>query len=208
MRHLDAFSAQLVDFVRRMPDDALLALVRAQLGGAVLGGPTLPQVRARVSAAAGAPVDGASSGDASPRAAASSRGAAAKTGRGRRGAAARGAAARGAGGARGAAAKRGGAAKGGARRGRGSAAGRQELLGVVERIVKTSSGVSASEVAKSANVPQSRASSALKELKLAKRIFQGGDRRFARYAGDAKTAQGASDSARKTASGPVSKRKR
>lgn len=196
MRHLDAFSAQLVDFVRRMPDDALLALVRAQLGGAVFGGPTLPQVRAKVSAAAAAPIDGASAGDAPRRA-----GAAAKAGRGRRGAPARAA-----GGARGAAAKKGAAKKGAARRGRGSAAGRQELLGVVERIVKTSTGVSASEVAKSANVPQSRASSALKELKLAKRIYQGGDRRFARYAGDAKTAQGASDSARKTASGPVSKR--
>lgn len=197
MRHLDAFSAQLVDFVRRMPDDALLALVRAQLGGAVFGGPTLPQVRAKVSAAAAAPVDGASAADVAPRRG----GATAKPGRGRRGAPARGA-----GGARGAAAKKGAAKKGAARRGRGSAAGRQELLGVVERIVKTSSGVSASEVAKSANVPQSRASSALKELKLAKRIFQGGDRRFARYAGDAKTAQGASDSARKTASGPISKR--
>ena len=68
--------------------------------------------------------------------------------------------------------------------------------------------MSASEVAKSAGVPQSRASSALKELKLAKRIFQGGDRRFARYAGTASGAQAASDGARRNASGPITKGKK
>jgi hypothetical protein len=80
---------------------------------------------------------------------------------------------------------------------------RQTVLDEVERVVKASQGVSASEVAKAANIPQTRAASALKELKLAKRIFQGGDRRFARYAGDAKTAEQASTTARKTAKGPV-----
>jgi hypothetical protein len=73
----------------------------------------------------------------------------------------------------------------------------------VERIVKASSGVSASDVAKSAGIPQTRAAAALKELKLEKRIFQGGDRRFARYAGDAKQAELASVTARKNASGPT-----
>jgi hypothetical protein len=48
---------------------------------------------------------------------------------------------------------------------------------------------------------------ALKELRTAKRIFQGGDRRFARYAGDAKTAARASVIARTTASGPILKAK-
>jgi hypothetical protein len=84
---------------------------------------------------------------------------------------------------------------------------RQEILTVVERVVKGASGLAASEVAKAAGVPQSRAAAALKELKLAKRIFQGGDRRFARYAGDAKTAEAASLYARKHAAGPQTKKK-
>jgi hypothetical protein len=80
---------------------------------------------------------------------------------------------------------------------------RQDTLNLVEKIVKNSQGVSASDVAKQAGVPQTRAAAALKELKLAKRIFQGGDRRFARYAGDGKTAEQASLNARKNASGPA-----
>ena len=93
-----------------------------------------------------------------------------------------------------------------AKRGRGAAAGRTDLLGSVERVVKSSNGLSASEIAKSAGVPQSRVSSALKELKDAKRVFQGGDRRFARYAGDARTAEQASVNARRTAPGPILKK--
>jgi hypothetical protein len=188
MRQLDAFSAQLVDFVRNMPDDALLALVRAQLAAARPGDPTASQVRARVSAATGA---------FQAAAAAPARGWRARRAQNQE---------RGRGASKRLAKRSAGAAKKAARQVRASAADREKLLESVERIVKTSSGVSASEVAHSASVPQSRASSALKELKLQKRIFQGGDRRFARYAGDAKTAQGASDAARKTASGPVSKR--
>ena len=80
---------------------------------------------------------------------------------------------------------------------------RQELLEAVERVVKSGAGLSASEVARAASIPQTRAAAALKELKLAKRIFQGGDRRFARYAGDLKTAEQASTAARKTAKGPT-----
>ncbi|MFO0759783.1 MAG: hypothetical protein U0359_25065 [Byssovorax sp.] len=80
---------------------------------------------------------------------------------------------------------------------------RQETLNKVEGIVKAGVGMSASEVAKSAGIPQTRAAAALKELKLTKRIFQGGDRRFARYAGDPKQAEAASTTARKTASGPI-----
>ncbi len=85
---------------------------------------------------------------------------------------------------------------------------RQETLDSVERLVKASAGMSASEVAKSAGIPQTRAAAALKELKIAKRIFQGGDRRFARYAGDAKTAESASLNARKNAAGPTSSGKK
>lgn len=80
---------------------------------------------------------------------------------------------------------------------------RQEALDKVERLVKSSDGLSASQVASAAGIPQTRAAATLKELKLAKRIFQGGDRRFARYAGDAKTAEQASLNARQTASGPL-----
>ncbi len=81
-----------------------------------------------------------------------------------------------------------------------------ELLGTVERVVKGGSGLSASQIAKAAGVPQTRVTSALKELKLAKRIFQGGDRRFARYAGDPRTAEQSSVTARQTASGPILKK--
>jgi hypothetical protein len=80
---------------------------------------------------------------------------------------------------------------------------RQEALDKVERIVKSSSGMSASQVASTAGIPQTRAAAVLKELKLARRIFQGGDRRFARYAGDAKTAEQASLGARQNAAGPL-----
>ena len=86
-----------------------------------------------------------------------------------------------------------------------SSAARTELLDKVEKIVRGSSGLSSSQVAKASGVPQPRAAAALKELKLAKRIFQGGYRRFARYAGDAKAATAASQHARTTASGPVVK---
>ncbi len=207
MRNVDAFTSQLVDFVRRMPDDALLALVRAQLGAAVGAAASLPQVGAQVTSAAveSSPVRAVVRPLAAPVARPAPRGATKGTKHAGKRAAAR--PARAAAPARGAAPARKGATKK-AGRGRGSAAGRQELLSSVERIVKSSAGVSASEVAKSAGVPQSRASSALKELKLAKRIFQGGDRRFARYAGDGKSAQSASDNARKSASGPVAKKKR
>ena len=84
---------------------------------------------------------------------------------------------------------------------------RSALLDKVERYVKSNTGVSASQVATAAGAPQSRVATALKELRTAKRIFQGGDRRFARYAGDAKTAARASVIARTTASGPILKAK-
>jgi len=37
MPTLDAFSSQIVKLVRAMPDEAILALVRAELGGAASG---------------------------------------------------------------------------------------------------------------------------------------------------------------------------
>lgn len=75
-------------------------------------------------------------------------------------------------------------------------------LQTVESVVKGAKGLSASEIAKKAKMPQSRVSTLVRALKSEGRIFQGGDRRFARYAGDAKTAAAASEHARKNASGP------
>ena len=150
MPNLDAFSAQIVEMVRKMPADAILSLVRNQLGslGASVGRSVAFRAAARGS-----------------------------VGRGR-----------------------------GAPRGRrGPSAARSELLDAVEKVVKSGSGMSSSEIASAAGVAQPRVASALKELKLARRIFQGGDRRFARYAGDSKTANAASIHARETASGPIVK---
>lgn len=157
---MDAFSAQIVKFVREMPDEALLELVKQKLG--VLG---VAAARDGHSASSTVPTSAKKKAKETPthtremqritprRAVASP--------------------------------------------------DRQSVLDEVERVVKANQGMSASEVARAASIPQTRAASALKELKLAKRIFQGGDRRFARYAGEAKTAEQASTVARKTAKGPV-----
>jgi hypothetical protein len=202
MATLDAFSQQIVKLVRSMSDDAILALVKHQLGVggrgagkglAVVAAAARPgpkpgkrrRGRPKKAAAAKAPV-------AAAKPAAAPKAAPAKPGRkpGPKAKAVKKAAAP----------KKARAARGGA--------DRHELLGVVERVIKSGGGMAASEVAKAAGIPQSRATVAIKELKLAKRIFQGGDRRFARYAGDARTAQQASENARKTAAGPILKGKR
>jgi hypothetical protein len=163
----DAFSAQIVELVRRMPDEAILELVKNRLGMAPfreLG----QNVRARRGRAVAAPVP-----EPKRKARAASK-------------------------------------KPRAPRPRRAVTGAQEhheTLESVERIVKASVGVSASEVARAAGIPQPRAAAALKELKLEKRIFQGGDRRFARYAADAQAAEDASVAARMTASGPMQGKK-
>jgi len=171
----DPFSAQLAALVRNMPDEALVELVRNRLGAVV-----------------GAPVSTGATSTATTPAPARRRG------RPPRAAAAVAAPAK-------APAKKEAPKRrpGRPRKTAALSAERQETLNTVERIVKGSNGVSASEVARQAGIPQTRAAAALKELKLAKRIAQGGDRRFARYAGDAKTAEQASLNARKTASGPA-----
>jgi hypothetical protein len=164
---MDAFSAQIVKFVREMPDEALLELVKQKLGVLSPGGQNRRHGTIQV-VASGIPVTKGSR--AVKRSRPSSR-----------------------------SVTMGGTPKPPAP----ASAERQELLDAVERVVKAGAGLSASEVARSAGIPQPRAAAALKELKLSKRIFQGGDRRFARYAGDAKTAEQASASARKTAKGPT-----
>lgn len=84
---------------------------------------------------------------------------------------------------------------------------RAKVLASVERAVKAAKGLSASQVARATGIGQVRVATALRELKLAKRIYQGGDRRFARYAGDPRIAEAASVEARRTAPGPILKKR-
>lgn len=92
------------------------------------------------------------------------------------------------------------------RRQRATSADREQYLAAVERAIKGSKGLSASEIAAKTKLPKPRVQAAVRELKAARKIFQGGDRRFARYAGDAKTAKQASLNARKSAGGPRGKK--
>lgn len=160
---LDAFSAQLVQMVRSMSDEAILDLVRAQIGAAFMPVAVAPARRP------GRPPSAPTA--AAPRPA-----------------------------------KRPGR-KPGRRSGGGAvtSAAREATLAAVEKAVKGGKGLSSSQVAKVAGIPQPRAAAALKQLKQSKRIFQGGDRRFARYAADLRTAQAASEHSRRTASGPIVK---
>jgi hypothetical protein len=80
------------------------------------------------------------------------------------------------------------------------------LFEKVEKVVKSSEGLAASEIARAVGVEQNRVATVLKELKHEGRIFQGGDRRFARYAASQDAADLASITARNTASGPALKR--
>jgi hypothetical protein len=165
---MDPFSAEIVALVRRMSDEAILALVRNQLEAV--------SSLASGSSSAGRARRGRPPGRAAARKAAPAP-AAKPAKRAKR-----------------AAAKKPKRAAGGKARRRVDSAEREQLLTSVEKIVKNGSGMSASEAAKAAGLPQTRVASALKELKLAKRIY---------HAGDAKTADAASLTARKNASGPA-----
>jgi hypothetical protein len=176
----DSFNAELVKLVRNMSDEAILALVKNQLG-LVAGSSALAALGAK---AAPAKVAVAPAKLGRPAKAAKPALAPAKPAK---------------------VAKPAKAAKV-AKKGRGrTRLDRSETLSAVERAVKSSNGLAASDIARVTGLPQSRAAAALKELKLAKRIFQGGDRRFARYAGDQRSADTASLAARKTAGGPGKK---
>jgi hypothetical protein len=159
MANIGAFSAEIVRLVRSMPDEAILDLVRNQLG---------------VLSAGGAP-------------------ALASGGRGGR--------------------RRVGVvstrpAKRGRRAGGAASEQKQAAMATIEKLVRSSSGLATSEIARVTKLPPGRVSAAIKELKRTKRIFQGGDRRFARYAGNLSTAIKASEHARSTASGPIVKGRR
>src|SRR5262245_51539301 len=138
MAQMDAFSAQIVKFVREMPDEALLELVKQKLG--VLGVSARHNGRGAVRVLP-VPVPSKAKGKRGVQAASARRPAR-------------------------------------PRRTVPASAERASILDNVERIVRAGSGMSASDVARSAAIPQTRAAAALKELKLTKRIFQGGDRRF------------------------------
>lgn len=76
------------------------------------------------------------------------------------------------------------------------AAAREQLMSNVEKTILQSKGLSVSEVASRTKQPKSRVAAAIRELKSAGRIQQGGEKRFARYARDKKTALAASNAAR------------
>lgn len=73
---------------------------------------------------------------------------------------------------------------------------RSELLAKVETLVHRSKGVGLADVAQGVGEPKSRVQAALRDLKQAGRIAVAGDRRFTRYAADAKTARESSKRAR------------
>ena len=133
----NAFTKQLINLVRSLPDDALLDLVRHRLDVA----PMIPQPASRQNSPA-------------PKARVK-------------------------------------------RRTRATSADREQLVTLIERLVKGSRGLSSTQIAKMVRAATPRVQSVLRELKHDKRIFQGGDRRFARYAGDAETAQAASRNAKR-----------
>ena len=138
MTELDPFTQQLLDMIRKMPDDAILELVRTNLGvGSIAAGTTTTTAPARRTAA--------------PK-------------KGRRKARTRG--------------------------------DRAALLDRVEAFVRDSKGVGLSDVAEGLGESKSRIQSALRDLKKAGRVAAAGDRRFTRYAVDARTARAASKRAR------------
>ena len=74
---------------------------------------------------------------------------------------------------------------------------RDGFLAAVEAVVKAGKGMSASQITAKVKAPQPRVAAVLRDLKLAGRICQGGERRFARYAADQKTADAKSKADRK-----------
>jgi ribosomal protein S25 len=75
-------------------------------------------------------------------------------------------------------------------------AARAKSLDEVAKIVTGSKGLSVSQIAKQSGLAKARLSALLKQLKDRGRVQMAGERRFARYAADKRTAQAASDGAR------------
>ncbi len=72
----------------------------------------------------------------------------------------------------------------------------ERLMDNVEECIHASDGVALEDVAVAVGESRARVASVIGSLKRAKRIFRGGKRRFARYAGSAEVAQEASAAAR------------
>lgn len=187
----DAFTSQILALVRRMPDDAILALVKNQLGALIGGaaGAALAPKRgrkpgrpAKAKAAAPAP---APTPKPKAKAKAKSKKPAVKAAKAPSAVKAAPKVAK-------ASPKKAGG------RIRRSGAELQKALEIVERAVKNSKGVAVGQVVKATGMKKASVAAALKELRSGRRIFLAGDRRFARYAGDARTAEAASSAARKS----------
>jgi len=207
MPKLDPFSAQIVQLVREMPDDAILELVRNKLGAQdenvapAASAPARSKTEGRAKATRRKKASSKRKASAKKKAApekkaAPKKKAAAKKRRPKKKAATK----------KKAVAKKAAPKKRAGKKKKRGGGDRQRELEVVERAIRSSKGLSASEIVKRTKLPRARVSAAVRQLKDAKRIAQGGDRRFARYAADAKTALAASEQARNTASGPRRKR--
>lgn len=208
---LDSFSAQIVNYVRTgMSDEAVLELVKNKLGvpGAAAPAAARPRAAAAPAAAPAAASSARRGKKASRKGKAKSKAKAKAAPRAARAAAsapAEAAAPAPAGKAKAKTKTKAKAKVKPARRKKSAAragGNREQEMETIEKTIKGSKGMSASEISEKTKIPQSRVSAHVRVLKGDKRIFQGGDRRFARYAGDQKTAEQASEEARKNASGP------
>ena len=174
MSKIDPFSAQLVALVRSMPDEAILALVRDQLGAVAAPAkkratkPAPKKVVKRVVRKTRKKV--AKRVAKKPAKAAPKKRVVKK------------------------AAKKKAVKK--ARAPRGTTAARAQQLAKVEKFVKSSKGVSLAQVAAATKLSKPQAAGVIRALKQDGKIHQGGDRRFARYGASKKAAEKASLAAR------------
>lgn len=79
----------------------------------------------------------------------------------------------------------------------GSEPPREDLSAAIEGVIRESDGVALADIAEAVGAPKVRVALLVRELKTARRIYQGGERRFARYASTAQKAEAASLRARK-----------
>ena len=80
---------------------------------------------------------------------------------------------------------------------RATSAARQKNVAAVAKYIKSSKGVALADVVAATKLTKPQAAGAIRELKQAGKVYQGGDRRFARYASSKKAAEKASLAARK-----------
>lgn len=176
MPNIDSFSSQIVAMVRNMPDDAILELVLHKLTS-----DDVPAPKAAVPPTAAAPQEASPPTTKPKKRTARRRTRASKTATQPKPAT------------KPAAAKPAAAKPAVAKT---SNPSKDALLAAVEKTIKVSNGLGLAAISAVVGEPKTRVSAAILELKNQKKIFQAGDRRFARYAGDLKTAKAATISAR------------